>query len=690
MRNILLVVGAAGLVGIFSACGGDDKAPVASDGVSGKTSGGKSSGGKGSGGKTSVGGQGGEGGAPDLSSGGSQGGGSSGQGGTLMGQGGEAGAGGEGGAAVATGTPPAVSILSPEEVIDPLGGKVLVKDTVDVTCKAVPGEGPEASAVDPTTVKIAVLASDGTTVVSEKDAIASGVDEYTAAIPLTGVTTGKVILRCSARSITKALGTDAVDTLADRGPTITLIEPIPNAKLALKEPLKISFTATPTPLTATGDTQADVADVVLTLNGVDVQTSPKGDGAYEATVAMDGPGFIPKPNGATAIAVTARNKRSPDPASSTTSSSVFVDGAGPAITVTAPQPATIVGGTVIVSFTVTDAGSGVNPDSIVVSYDTTDTQFANSADWTHSGDNFTFKFDSRKLSNSLVQIPIKITAQDNVGNATSSASVPVYLDNVGPQVDIDPANVRTADIDGNCSVSFDPVGSDNKNDLESGSGLDFMRVMVWDRTNRKIGSAAPLHLAGARQSSVQLFFRNPADPKTLLVNTKAPGTGACDDIQDSGVQSESINLTALTPTTTAWYNAESVAAPTLGCGQFPGGSKPQTLCGGDSSLWQLIGQFESDAKEPAIYAFSPTGGSECTGQGWGYDSLVDADGWVCFAARAVDRVGNVGISPPLRLCIDSDPTDQVKPACSTGLNPPKCTDGCTAPTRGGGFVLDLQ
>lgn len=677
MRKISLVAGAVSLIA-FAACSGDDKPPVASEHTAGKSSGGKSSGGKSS--------AGGEGGAGDTAGTFTRGG-SAGKGGKASVGVGEAGGGGEGGA-IDVGTPPTVTILSPDTVTDPLSGKVLVKDSVDVTCKAVAGEGPDAAAVDPTSVKVAVLSSDGSVVVAEKEALASTATEYTATIPLTGVTTGKVVLRCTARSLTKAQGADTKDTLADRGPIVTITEPILNAKLALKEPLKVSFTALPSPVTALGDTQAEVDKVVLTLNGVECPTSAKGDGVYEATVNMEGPEFSPKPNGTTALAVTATNKRAPESASASLGSTVFVDGAGPVIKVTSPQSASVVGGTVTVSFSVTDTGSGVNADSVKVTINNTDYQFANSAAWTRSVDNFTFKFDSRTLPTTLVQLPIEVNAQDNVGNLAPSASVPVYLDGVGPQVDLDPANVRTLNPNRDCSNSFDPVGVNNKNDLELGSGLDFLRVMVWDQTNRKTGSASVLHLSGTNPTSVRLFFRNPNDAKHLLVNSLTPGTGACDEIQDSGVKGESIPLTALTPNVNPWYAGESAAFPkSSDCLTYSSGGTPMNLCNGDSVMWQVIGQFKGDAKDPAIYAYSPTAGSECTGQAWGYDLLLSAaneDGWVCFGARAVDRVGNVGVSPPLRLCVAGEP-------CSLSSIPaPSCTDGCTPPARGGGFVLDLQ
>jgi hypothetical protein len=57
---------------------------------------------------------------------------------------------------------------------------------------------------------------------------------------------------------------------------------------------------------------------------------------------------------------------------------------------------------------------------------------------------------------------------------------------------------------------------------------------------------------------------------------------------------------------------------------------------------------------------------------------LSADGWICLAARVADKLGNVGLSRPLRICYDDDQVEGV-PACATGAPPPSCTTNCTAP-----------
>jgi hypothetical protein len=680
MRSIHLAAGAAGIIGCFVACGGDDKPagfadPEATGGHSGKKGSTEVAAGEGGGGASNHGGTNHAGSGGRAGSGGTKG----------VGEAGEGGAGGE--ASVPSGAPPVVTILSPDPVTDPLGGGVIVSDSVNVTCKATQGSESDAAPVDPMSVKIAVLSADGQVVIAEKDATVGGnKDEYTAVVPLTGVENGAVVLRCRARSTTYAEGSDSLDTMADRGPKVTIMAPAKDTRLALKKPVTFTLSALPVPL-ASGDTQAEVAKVKLTINGVEVPVTPKGEpGIYEAA-NVDLNALVPKPNGVTDLAASATNRRAPVAATASATSSVFVDGVGPEIIVTSPLPAKIVGGIVTVAFSVTDTGSDVNEDSVVVGINDQKRQYNDTpADWTHIGSTFTLKFESRTFPKSTVQIPINVVAEDRVGNSTTSASIPVYLDNVAPELDLDPYPVRTQTTVGACAAAFDPVGTNAVGDQNIGVGYNVFRAFVWDLTNEVVGSGASLYFSGVDQSSVRLFLRNPNDPKPLLINDQTPGSGACNQIGDSGDQAESINLTALMGGGVLWYGGNKTDPPTSETCTFGGNPKPTTLCNGNSDLWQLLQHSENDLTEPAIYAYSPSAGSDCTGQGWQYSSLVDADGWVCFAARAADQIGNIGVSRPLRLCVD-DPAKPGEPACATSsVEPPTCTDGCTPPPRAGGFI----
>jgi hypothetical protein len=116
--------------------------------------------------------------------------------------------------------------------------------------------------------------------------------------------------------------------------------------------------------------------------------------------------------------------------------------------------------------------------------------------------------------------------------------------------------------------------------------------------------------------------------------------------------------------------------------------QPKTLCTNEASdMWQVI---EDDYnKTPVIYGASVTAGLECTGVEWEFTGKLDKDGWVCFVARALDNVGNVGVSRPLRVCVDDPSVEGTPPCASSSTTPPTCTDGCTLPPRWGNSLVDI-
>jgi hypothetical protein len=96
-----------------------------------------------------------------------------------------------------------------------------------------------------------------------------------------------------------------------------------------------------------------------------------------------------------------------------------------------------------------------------------------------------------------------------------------------------------------------------------------------------------------------------------------------------------------------------------------------------------------EIKDPMVYVVGTPNSSDatCTGIDWSFLSKDQPDGWVCLAARVVDKAGNVGISPPLRICVDNPDNDIVPPCRTMSIEPPTCTDGCTPPARGGGDLF---
>ena len=669
MRNMTLVAGMVGLMG-FAACGGDDKAPVpmaagGKNSVGGKNSAsGKNSGGKSSGGSDGNAGEGGEAGTSTRA--GSQ-------------NGGSAGAGATGG--------PKIEITSPIAVEDPNEDGVLSGSKVKLNCEAKPAGTLAASKVDASSIKLALLDADEK-VIEEKAGVPTGeTDEYSAEFSLTKVAAGVVGFRCQAEDASKRTGVDKVLSLFDKGPTITFKDPVANSAHALAQPLDIEFTVEAAPL-SDKDENAEVGEVTLAIAGIPIDIADASDepGHYRLQVNLaDAKLFNPLPDGPTPVTVEATNKRTPAPAKATLEESVSVDGAAPAIIINYPAQKAVVGGTVPLNFTITDKVAGVDPKSIVVSlnmkdqtYDPTDQR------WSHpSADVYVFEFDSRQVEGSKVQITVNISANDKVSNVSTGASSLLYLDNFPPVLDLDPLNIRTQAVapDSKCSASFDPVGWEAKNDLDEVVRAGIFRALVLDETN--FVKEIPIrHGAGTNPGSVRLYLEGDPTKPLLIDNDK---DGFCDDVAEI----DSTNSLALKPIPRAGvprFGKDDGLAPTsafLQC-TTDNAAPVQNLCTNSvSDMWQVIEDNVNHA--PVIYAASPTENSlECTGVSWEFGSKVSQDGWVCFATRAVDNVGNVGISRPLRLCLD-DPDRPGTPACAnSSVDVPTCTDNCAVPGRLGG------
>lgn len=668
MRNIGLVVGVVGLLGIASACGGGDHAAVPDDptGGAGKGSGGSRPGNTGGKSGTDVGAGGAEGGAPD-------------------------------GSALDA---PQVTVVEPAEVLDPSDG-ALVGETVHVVCSALASNAVGASDVDPSSVKASMLDASGK-VVSEKPAPATAnEDEFAADFVITTVAAGKVSFECAASDKDKRTGTDRISTFVDHGPTITVVSPAPDSAQPLKGGLAVKFSVAAAPL-AKGDAGAEIDAVTFSLDGHEYATDEKS-GTYEANIALDALPAVPSGS----IVITASNKRSPDAAVASKSYSIVIDGDGPVIAIQSPAPTAVVGGKVTVAFTVIDKGSGVDPTSVNIKRWPSDTPhfYDPAKGWTHNGDAYTYLLDTKEVeAYATSQTTINVRASDKAGNASANGqSVQIYLDNVPPQVDLDPLNIRMK-IGANCSNSFDPVGSAALNDLQGISGTStvepfaYFRAFVWELTNSAPGQDQHFY-SGTDPAQVRLYVQAEPDKATtpLLVRKSSAAGDACDEIggiQDVVQPPPLTALVGLGVNGSVWnqIDGDKVPVVTAGTCNLSAGPVPQGLCTSHLSDMWYVPQHADGHVEPAVYAVSPNpGDNRCAGIDLEFLSMDQNDGWVCLAARAVDKAGNVGISPPLRVCVDS-PDIPGQPDCAimSDPSPPSCTDGCTPPPRGGGFIIITQ
>jgi hypothetical protein len=662
MRSIYLAAGAATILGLFAACGGDDHAGVIEGG--GNTSGKGST--SGSSGKS--------GGGTDAAAG-------------------EGGAGGGDGGPPSDPLAPIIIITSPEAISDPNGEGVLTDSSVAVSCVVTGSKAKGAADVNAATVKVAVLDANGA-VIDEHPAIPTDNDnEYSAALSLAQVPAGRVGFTCTAADTAQHVGSAKISSFLDKGPLITFIRPEQPSAQALNEALDIEFTVEAQPLSSK-DEHAGVEEVLLDVAGVDIplDDAEVTDGHYRLQVDLTDPEFNPTPNGATPVTVKASNSRAPTPVRASVSRSTAIDGAGPQVSVVSPGNKVVVGGTVHLVFKVADDVAGVDPDTVVVSLNDEDNTYDPASDrWAKiDATTFSFDFDSRQVKGAQVQITVNIRANDLVGNVSAVSSELLYLDNYPPSIDLDPFNIRTLSrTDGACSVSFDPVGDGAVNDLDSAEFGSRLRAVVWDNTNHT--SDIDGHHAGVNPGSVRLYVE--ADKsKPLLIDKD--GDGVCDEVAQVN-NSNSIELNSVAPNLQVWYKkGDEAAAPAvagLGCPLKDGpAQQPDTLCSKKSDMYIALQDNYSTTPQPVIYAVGVSAGDECTGVAWEFTGKTKSEGWTCFVARGVDNVGNVGVSRPLRLCVDTPPEDgevDITPDCATANEPPpSCTDGCTPPPRWGNLA----
>jgi hypothetical protein len=666
MRNISMAVGVAGLLGLFSACGGNDRAGALPDGTGGT----------------------GKGGARPAA-------GSSSRAGT----GGDGGAGGDGDESPSNA--PLVNIISPTESLTPDDG-VIIEQVVHVVCAVASSNAPTAADVDPTSVRLAVRDSTGKTI-EEKDASTTKIaGEYAADFVLATVPSGKISFLCSASDENKVQGFDALSSFVDHGPEITVVTPKKDSAHPLKGGLAIEFQVAPVPLVP-GDSGASVDDVTFSLDGKDFDLDVSGE-TYTASLQLDDTDVFPvNPSGA--VVIKATNRRAPEPVTATESYGIVVDGEGPVISIQSPLPQKVVGGKVTLEFTASDAGSGVDPESVNVTLypDAPQIFFDAKKGWTRSGDKYTFTFESKEIAPNpavpTVQTTINVRASDQVGNPSASGqSVEVYLDNVPPKIDLDPRNVRLG-----CSGSFDVVGEASLNDLQGTPGhsslnrrIGYFRVFVKEQTNSQPGQAL-FYYSLTDQASVRLYVQsNPENAVRKLLVNKNPGDDTtCDDIGGIDDIQNAPQFSAMRPIATtstqgaAWNQNDPGVLPPPGAEcELKDEEKPGRLCPNKTSdLW--VAPTNVHLKEPYLYVVGePRNDDSCAGIDLAFITASQPEGWVCVAARVMDMARNVGISPPLRLCVD-DPNTPFQPPCSiSSVTPPTCTDGCTPPPRGGNFTID--
>jgi hypothetical protein len=620
---------------------------------------------------------------------------------------------GQGGVAPTSAAAPVIRITAPVAANDPNVDTLLVEDQITVLCTAKKSTVAGAKPVDPSTVTIALLDADGKQLKSSAGSATDHDSEYSATFVLTAVPSGRVSFSCSAddTAVPANTGSASIDTLLDQGPEITIGEPADKSSHSLLGAMNVEFDVAPLPV-ALGDKQAAVSGVTLLVGGVKIETVEKSEGHYQASVNFnDKTLFNTPPSGVFPIVINASDSRKkPGKATRTLSYGILIDGAGPVIALGSPGVGAVIGPASVLTFNVTDAGSGVDRETVGVKlndelklFSATDNQWT----WQDGSGAFSFKIGTALASKSDTQVTIAVIAKDKAGNSSTGDTRVYNLDNKPPIVDMDPPNVYevrpgTADGTLQCSELFDPLGAFNSStplagvngspdDMSTIVNFGRFRALVWDETNTKPGQGE-VYLALTDKESVRLYIQ-PNTNLPLLIDSDGDDNHdkPCDTINNPPDKPlPFLKLAAVNPTVTAspvWSGSDVPAVPICRPGPASSGSPP--LCGapgkGISDMSVVIRHPVSAMPfEPVIYAVEPESSPSsdvCTGKRWDLAAAISkADGmpklgWVCIAARAMDNVGNIGVSAPLRVCLaDENHLDQ----CNN-TPPPSCTDGCTAP-----------
>jgi hypothetical protein len=673
MRALLLGLASIGVTSyVLVSCGGEDRA-----GNLPQSSGGAGSGGA-EAGTGATGGKGGSGG----------GGGTAGIGGT---------GGGDGGVNVPGA--PTVKVISPDAATDPTNDKVIVGAQLEARCTAEKSTLAGALPVDPTTVKIAVLNASQAVVDEFPGTPTTNLNEYKASFVLSTVPTGKVSFRCMAgdTSTPPKTGADTLATFVDHGPNIAVTTPADGSAYPLTGVVPFVFKVSPA-LLATTDPESAVDTVKLTVNGVNITPTPDVSvpGGYKNAIDFNDKTLFPQvPSGSIPVVIEGTNKRTPTAAKALKSYNFTLDGQGPIITIKSPKNQDIIGGKVPLAFSVVDTGSGVDQKTINVELNQVQNLYAATTQWSNTADDYTFTFDSANVAGSKVQVTVNVTAIDKAGNKSSGASVLLYLDNQPPVVDLDPGNVRLSkkgppDL---CSESFDPLGTYAASDQGKVTPFKHFRAMVWEQTNSVSGQTV-FYYAKTEPTSVYLYLQPDGPTVPLLINNDADPE--CDALNTvvGGKAIPNLQLNPVSPAGSAFYpNTGASTAPALPSGYCVLGVEPQppaTLCTNNASDMNVVVGHTMAGVEPVVYGIGQMTGLECTGTGWELSSQLaqatQKEGWFCLAAVAKDKVGNTGISRPLRVCYDDPGTSYQPPCWTSSTTPPSCTDGCTPPAGRAPFV----
>ena len=520
--------------------------------------------------------------------------------------------------------------------------------------------------------------------------------EYTGRPDLAGLAGGTYTLTLSAATSTGASASAQVTVQIDAGPSVTVVTPAAGSHQ--KGSMVVSVVVDSSPFEPT------MLPLEATLAGVPIDLPSTGTpNSYQGSV--DFRGFDPPLRGDQLLAVTARNANG---TRTLTTVMFVVDNDGPTIVPMSPLASDVVGRVIQVSANITDDAGVVDSSVIAVIGDAAGNAKFQLDLLPHGGGVYSAPFDTAQLTRCgllsgglptagtycIVYPTISFRASDALGNETALA-YSFGVDNQPPLLDLNPPEIRVSRRKQTlqCSWAFDPLGDHtipgNMPDDNCAVGQVFqMRARAEDDVNGAgFLQVAPLATIDAARIDVYVL-NDTSQPLTV----DSDGDGVCDLINPKLVPTTNppttsrevlkIRLAPVPPQGAADFTPDPSLANEPRCDEGDDTSIPKLLCRPEEPTIAI----SYGPKLPAIWSLEPIepDGLRCFGNqfdayanhigGTSAGGGLPAPGWACVAVQATDKVGNTGVSAPLRVWINYSGA-QVCPAQAGGATspPPDCT-----------------
>ncbi len=520
--------------------------------------------------------------------------------------------------------------------------------------------------------------------------------QFVGRLNLSGLAGGAYTLTIQAATTSGAAASATVSVNVDAGPGITIVAPAKGSHR--KGSVVVSVVVDSTPFEPT------MLPLEATLAGhpVDLQPTNTPNG-YQGSV--DFRGYDPPLNGEQLLTVAAKNANS---TRTVATASFVVDDDGPTIDATFPLPADVVGRVIDVRAHITDAAGVVDSSIIALIGDQTTPQFKLNLLPQGAGI-YSAPFDTAQLTHCgllsgglprpgtycIVYPTVSFRAADDLGNETT-LSYSFGVDNQPPLLDLNPPEVRIVRRKETiqCSWAFDPLGAHeipgNMPDDNCAVGQVFqLRARAEDDVNgARFLEVAPL--ATIDPARIDAYILNDTS-QPLTVD--GDGDGICDRINPKLVPTTAppkstrevlkIRLAAVMPQGAADFTPDPSLSAETRCNMGDDPDLPPVLCRSEEPTIAI----SYGPRLPAIWSLEPVepSGLRCFGNQ--FDAFANhiggsssrglgtaPPGWACIAVQATDKVGNTGVSAPLRVWIDYD-GNQSCPAQDHGATtpPPDCT-----------------